>query len=428
MWRAFDGLAGDTMWSGAHDLFTLITALTSFELLQRALAVETYGAYFGLYALIGAFGALSWSGIGLAALQRVMGAGDDPDASLRSFLSLAVVVGFAVAAFVALVGVTTLTLSVTEVVLLVLAELVSVGVIFLAAVLVQASSGYPAAARVRMGTVAVRLITVVGLQLSGNLSIVNLGAGFLAGYSGYGLYLVLVHLPRHGYRVDVGAPTGSAVRASALFSVPMGAAKLQTDADKWFLNVFRFRDDAGLYGAAYRVVQLGTLPLLALDSAAFQRFLPQGDGVPGLHLRRAGRLAVLMFGASVAVSVAMYLALPILDHLFAADYKEAVEIVPWLLLLIPLISTSSTPLNGLLGLDQADKRMYVYLSSAAVSIVLYVALIPPFSWRGAVVATFVSEVYLVAAGWTALWYYQRRADAVAAETETVPASVVTSTT
>ncbi|MGI9616404.1 MAG: polysaccharide biosynthesis C-terminal domain-containing protein, partial [Acidimicrobiales bacterium] len=93
----------------------------------------------------------------------------------------------------------------------------------------------------------------------------------------------------------------------------------------------------------------------------------------------------------------------------------------WLLLLIPLIAVSSTPLNGLLGLGQADKRMYVYLSSAFLSVVIYLLLIPTYSWKGAVVGTFISEVYLVAMGWLSLWYYQRKADEVLDDTDPDPA-------
>jgi O-antigen/teichoic acid export membrane protein len=117
-----------------------------------------------------------------------------------------------------------------------------------------------------------------------------------------------------------------------------------------------------------------------------------------------------MLAASTLVALAMYLMLPLLDFLFEEKFKAAIDIVPWLLFLIPLIATSNTPMNGLLGLGLPGKRMMVYLTSALVSLVLYLALIPSFSWKGAVVATFVSEVYLSAAGWTALWYYQGRAD------------------
>jgi O-antigen/teichoic acid export membrane protein len=395
----------------------LATALTSFQLLQRVLVPEEYGAYIGLYGLIGAFGAISMSGVGLALLQRLLGAGDEPNSALRSFLSLSMLVGVIAVVLVAVLGVATLRLSSVEITLIALAELLAVAIVWIAAVSVQASSGYPASARVRMGIIGVRLATLLTLQFTGNLTIANLAAGFLIGFSVYGAYLLAVHLPRHGYVVSVGWPSLLSVKSSALFSIPMGASKMQTDGDKWFLNVFRWERDAGFYGAAYRVVQLGTLPLLALDSAAFQRFLPPGDGQPGLHWRRSVRLATIMTAASVTLAGIMYLALPLLDFLFTEEYKEAVDIVPWLLLLIPLIAVSSTPLNGLLGLGQADKRMYVYLSSGFVSVLIYLALIPQYSWKGAVVGTFISEIYLVTMGWVALWHYQRKADREAEDAE-----------
>lgn len=117
-----------------------------------------------------------------------------------------------------------------------------------------------------------------------------------------------------------------------------------------------------------------------------------------------------MLPASIIVAIGIYFFLPVLDFLFEPQYKEATEIVPWLLVLIPLIATSNTPLNGLLGLGRADKRMQVYLLSALVSVVAYLALIPSFDWRGAFVASLISEIVLAVLGWGALWHYQRQAD------------------
>jgi O-antigen/teichoic acid export membrane protein len=409
-WHAFDGLATDTLWSGAHDFIQLVTAFTSFYLLQRSLALESYGAYIGLYGLLGALGAVSYAGVGLALLQRLLGERDDPDETLRSFLSAALLIGVAASVIGTVVAALVLSLTTIEIMLVVVAELVGVAIVFVSAMLVQASSGFPAATRIKMVVIVLRLLVVSVLAAVDQLTIRNLASGFLITFLLYAAYLLLVHLPRHGYRVSVGRPTSVAWRSSVMFSAPMGASRLQTDADKFLLNAFRYDADAGLYGAAYRLVLLGTLPLLALDTAAFQRFLPRAEGQAGVHWRRATRLAALMAVASTLVALALYLLLPFFDFLFAAEYKEAVDIVPWLLLLIPLIATSNTPMNGLLGLGRADKRMLVYLSSAAVSLVLYFLLIPPFSWQGAVVATVISELYLSISGWVALWYYQRRAD------------------
>ena len=410
IWHSFDGLAGDTLWSGAHDFTHLIAAFASFYLLMRSLALEEYGAYIGLYGLLGVFGAVSYAGVGLALLQRLLGEGDDPDEALRSFLSLALLIGVIASALAIGIGVISLPLTTIEITLVVLAELIGVSAVFISATLIQASSGFPAATRVKMAVIVLRFMVLAVLAITDNLTIRNLAGGFLLLFLVYAAYLLAVHLPRHGYRVSLGWPSAQSWRSSAMFSTPMGASRLQTDADKYFLNVFRFHADAGLYGAAYRLVLLGTLPLSALDTAAFQRFLPKGEALPGLHWRRATRLAGLMSAASVVVAALLYVLLPFFDFLFEEEYKAALDIVPWLLLLIPLIATSNTPMNGLLGLGQADKRMWVYMSSAAISIGLYLVLIPRYSWQGAVVATVISEVYLSAAGWTALWHYQRMAD------------------
>ncbi len=410
LWRAFDGLARDTLWSGAHDFLHLVTAFSSFYLLQRSLAVEEYGAYIGLYGLIGAFGAMSFSGVGLALLQRLMGEGDEPDEAFRSFLSLSLLAGAVVAAIAVPLAIATLNLTTIEILLIVGTEILAVTVVFMASIAVQARSGFPAAIRVNGAVIPMRLGTLLLLFAFDALTIRNLAAGYGLCFTLYGIYLWRVHLPRHGYRVSLGRPSALSLRASGMFSAPMGASKLQTDGDKYLLNAFRHGVDAGLYGAAYRMVLLGTLPLLALETAAFQRFLPQGDGEKGLHLRRAIRLSAMMLAASVVVAIGIYVALPLFDFLFAEEFKEAMDIVPWLLFLVPLVSTSGTPLNGLLGLGLPKVRMWIYIASAVISLALYAALIPAYSWRGALIGTLVSEVVLSIVGWAALWHYQKRAD------------------
>lgn len=412
-WHAFDGLASDTLWSGSHDFLALLATLVSFELIHRSLEPEMYGSYVGIYGLLGAVGALTYSGVGLAALQRLVGERDDPDASLRSFLSL-VVIGASVMSVVAIaVSLQFIRLSAVAVVLIVVAELLGTGTISVSASLIQAASGFAASIRVRLGVAIIRLVSVVGLRLTGRLTIPNLAVCLVVGFGLYTLYVQTVLLPRHGYRVSYGKPSRRALRSSAVFSVPMATGKIQTDADKFFLNVYNFRYDAAIYGAAYRVVLLGIMPLMAMDTAAFQRFLPRGQTGAGYHFRRAARLASVMAVFSTLVAIGLYLVLPFLHFLVQDDYRGAFSIIPWLLPLVPLISTSGSSLNGLLGLGLSDRRMYVSAVSSAVSVVAYMVLIPRYSWKGAVAATYISEIFIAIVGWSTLWYYQRKADAAA---------------
>jgi len=412
VWNAFDGLASDTLWSMGHDVLVLVTALISFKVLQT-LPLERYGAYVGLHSALAIVGAMSYAGGGLALLQRLLGERADLVESTDSFLSLALMAGSGSVVAVTLIAPAFFPLTRWEIFLLTTAELLGAAMVFVCAMAVQGSSGFGAATRIRMGAIGLRFAITIGLGISGRLSVLGVASGFCFVLLLYSLYLLIFHLPKSGYVFLFKSPSKAAVSSTTMFSMPMGASGLQTDGDKVMLNAFGFSSEAGLYGAAYRVLTIGIAPLMALDTAAFQRFLPRGDGEPGLHWRRSIRMGALMLGASTFVVAGIYLFLPLFEMVLLGDgeYKNAVEIVPWLLPIIPLIATSNTPMNGLLGLGLPRLRMNIYLVSALVSVVLYFLLIPVWGWRGAVAATIISEVILSIIGWGALWVAQRSADA-----------------
>ncbi|MDH4277188.1 MAG: polysaccharide biosynthesis C-terminal domain-containing protein [Acidimicrobiia bacterium] len=410
LWGAFDGLAGDTIWGGVHDVFALVASMTSFVLLQQALTRSGYGALFGLYGLIGPLGSLTFAGPGLALLQRRLRFGQDQNEILRSFLSMTLVIGLGTSALAIGLAVAYIDLSLLEITLVVASELFANATIVVCSRLMHAVHGYPAMIRVRLVVVALRLVAVVGLHALGALTIRNLATSYLIMYSAYVAWLLAKRLPAAGYRVALERPTMRTARTSAVFAVPLAASSLQQDGDKFALNAFNYGAEAGLYGAAYRIVHLGGTPLRVISAAAFHRFLPDDAVGSSHHLRKSARLTGFMFLVGTVTALAIYVALPVLDLLLSDDFAEAREIVPWLLPFLPLIALSGTPMNGLLGLGRAKERAAVFLSSSAVSVALYLALIPGRGWRGAVAATIGSELYLAVVSWAAIVYYQRLAD------------------
>ena len=423
VWGAFDGLAGDTLWGGFHDVFSLVASMTSFVLLQQALTRAGYGALFGLYALIGPLGSLTFAGPGLALLQRRFRYGQDPDEILRSFLSMTLLIGVGTSAVAIGAALVFINLTPVEIALVVASELFANATIAVCSRLIHAVAGYPAMIRIRLVVVVIRLLAVSGLYAAGALTIRNLAATYLVLYGLYVGWLLTRALPAAGYRVQLARPSMGAARSSAVFAVPLAASGLQADGDKFALNVFNYDADAGLYGAAYRIVHLGGLPLRVIGHAAFHRFLPDDPAAGSAHhLRKSAKLTAVMFLIGAGTAIAIYLALPVLDNLFAAEFAEARDIVPWLLPFLPLIALSGTPMNGLLGLGRAKERAAIFLSSAAVSVTLYLLLIPSGGWRGAVVATIGSEIYLAIASWVAIVHYQRIADRQPAPPAPTPSS------
>lgn len=424
LWHAFEGLAEDTLWSALLDMMAVIAALVSFRLFMLALPVESYGSFAALYGLVTTFSAITYSGPGLALIQRRFRYNQNLDEIQSAFLSLTIVAGAVSSVLAVGMALLVIELSFVEIVLVTLSELFANSIILVCSWLVQAAVGFPAMIRVRMVAVLLKLIAVPTLYYTDSLTIRNLGAAYLVLYTAFALWLIFVQLPRVGYNVAFRKPPKDAWRSSSVFAVPLAASQVQLDGDKVALAAFGLRVDAGLYAAAYRVVMLGTLPLRVIGQAAFHRFLPSGeDGGPGYHLRRSAQLTSFMFGVGLAVAGAMYFMLyfaePLIDRFIEAEYSEAKDIIPWLVLFIPLLAISGTPTNGLLGLGRAKERAMVYLSSALLSLVLYLILIPGGGWQGAVAATLISELYLAVVSWAAMIHYQRRADEERASSEPV---------
>ncbi len=414
LWRAFDGLAQDTVWTAAHDGLATITAMVSFLAITSVYRDDsaTYGAFVAVYGVVGPLGSMTFAGPGLALIQRRVRFGDRLNDLIGSFLAVALGLGVFSSIVAVTFAIVFIDLSALEVVLIVISELFFNSFIFVCGMLRQAAGRYPDMIKTKMGPVVLKLVAVAILYPTGNLTIRNLAAAYVVFYGGYAMTILFVVLPRDGYDLSLRRPTRSAVTTSAVFSVPLAAASLQSDGDKVALSAFNFDAQSGLYAAAYRLVFFGSLPLNVIGQAAFHRFLPEGrDGRNNYHLRRAAKLTGFMFVVAMATAGALYLALPVLQALLLrGEFEEAVEIVPWLLLFLPLLALSGTPMNGLLGLGRATERAAVYVSSAIVSIALYLTLIPGRGWQGAVMATLGSEAYLAVASWVAMVYYQRLAD------------------
>ncbi len=411
LFHRYGEMMGDVAWSGLGDGLSLVANVTSFLLLLNTLEPEVYGGYVGFYGVVGPIGALSWSGLQLLVLQRIIKNNDDPQVVTTKALAMTLVQGI-VGVFVAtaIASFVVSSVPVTAMFLMAIAELFLFPISNVITTLVQAVKGFAAAAKIRLALPLVRVGALLATYTFTEMTIRHLAIAWIVGFSATSVVAVLVVLPRYGLRRGLGKPNGEYVRASLELSTPMAASNLQTNGDKAIMNVYGLEADAGVYGAAFRIVLLSQFPIQTMNRALFQRFLPEGDGRQGLHLDRAKRFAATSLGASLVIAAAMFLLTPFMLRFLPGGDKIDVTIVRWLVPLIPLLAISRAPLNGLMGLGLISHRAYLLVSAAALSMVLYIALIPQWSWRGAVVGTIVAEIYLAAGGWMMLRRAQAKAD------------------
>lgn len=427
------GLANDTAWGALHDVMQLLVMTATFTLLGRGLRDAGYGRYAGLYGIVGPIGGLTWSGICLCVLQRRLREGEDIATVARRVTLMSIglgMIGFVVGT---LIGSVTIggTLVVT-IMAVMFAELVANGVNQVLFSMVQAERGFATATRLRLVVLAIRVTTVLALFATDQLSIEKgasaeaakdaasraigfLAAGYSVGFLVYLAVLVTTILPRLGIPFILRRPDATSARLTAQFSLPIAVGVLQQDGDKTVLNAYGYHAEAGLYAAAFRVVAMGLMPLRALEGAAFQRFLPHDENERNEHTRRAFRYSVLALSISLVIGVGLLICTPLLSVILGDDFAAAEAIVPWLLPFLPLTAVSNAPSNGLLGLGKLGVRFGIYASGAAISLTLYITMIPLMPegqpWKGAVIGTIAGEAFLTVAGWVALRHFQAKHNA-----------------
>ena len=404
--------ANDLFWSLCFDGFSVIANVVAFWLLSKNLAPAGYGAYIGLFGIVGPLGGLAWAGVGLAALQRIVRDEHDPVKVARAMLGQ----GMALALGGTLVAITIArfavrTLSLFEISSIVFAELMALTIVMISSFILQGVKGVPAASRLRLVVLVIRVVVVVTLFFTDRLTIAALGVSTSILFSLLSVWVLMRSLPAVGLPVLPGGFGKDDSKIALSFSVPLVGSSLQLDGDKTVLNAYGMEDVAGIYGAAFRVINMAYTPIRALQSAMHNRMLPHDASDHGLHVRRAKRFAWMNIITIVPIGVILFFAVDLFEPIIGEDFAESAPIARWLLIFLPIKAVSSVPLAGLLGLGRTTTRAWVMGIAATISLGLYIVLIPSLSWVGAVIGTVVGETVLLILGVERLVTWQRRSDA-----------------
>ncbi len=172
-------------------------------------------------------------------------------------------------------------------------------------------------------------------------------------------------------------------------------------ADTIILRAFKSTYDVGLYGAAYKILEiLNTFPimfvglLLPVLGAAFSN----RDDVTFQRIFRRGFEFVLMAAVPLLVGGWM-LARPLMVFAGGPDFAPAAPVFRLLLIAVSALYLGSLSGHTITIINRQRQMVWSYLSVAIVGLVIYLGLIPKYSLYGAAIGTIVTEVATATVGY-----------------------------
>lgn len=207
-------------------------------------------------------------------------------------------------------------------------------------------------------------------------------------------------------RIDL-ALARTRFRLGFLFSVGLASQNAYNDIDKSMLAALANVQAAGIYTAAYRVIDLAFSPVRSFLFATYARFFRSGaEGIgAGFSLAKRWLPWAVVYGA--LAGVAIYLVAPLLPVILGPDYAESVSAVRWLAILPLLRTTHVFAADTLTGAGHQGLRSVVQVGVFVFNICANLVLIPRYSWKGAAWSSLASEALLIFALWGLLGWRLR---------------------
>jgi O-antigen/teichoic acid export membrane protein len=183
------------------------------------------------------------------------------------------------------------------------------------------------------------------------------------------------------------------------FSVSMSSQSIYNDIDKTMMVQLSTLDGAGIYAAAYRLIDVAFLPVRSLLWAAYPSFFRHGQGGVAASTKYARRLIPRAGLYSVLACVVLFFGAPIVPHLLGAEYARTTVALRWLSPLPLLKTLHYFVADSLSGAGLQGLRTAVQVGVAVFNILLNLWLIPAYSWRGAAWSSLASDGMLAASLW-----------------------------
>jgi O-antigen/teichoic acid export membrane protein len=398
------------MWMGAGQAMRTVVQALYFVLIARALGSDGYGAFVGVVALVAIAAPFASLGTGNLLVKHVSRDEAAFPGSWGKALATTLIGGTVLLAVVMLAGGVFLPRTISRTLILAVgaADLIFARLVDISALAYQAVQRMHRTAQIQLLVSPLRLVAAgVLVATTKSPTAVEWGWLYLASSVLGGVLAVALVNREMGRPAFNPRRLGVETREGAYFSVSLSAQTIYNDIDKAMLARLSTLDATGIYGAAYRIVDVAFLPIGAAVSASYARFFQHGASGVRATTRFARRLSSLGVAYGLLGGGALYLIAPIIPVILGREYGGAVSAIRWLAVLPLLKAIHYFGANALTGAGHQGLRTAIQLGIALVNVLLCLWLIPLYSWQGAAAASIASDGLLALAVWMALYQLGR---------------------
>lgn len=167
-------------------------------------------------------------------------------------------------------------------------------------------------------------------------------------------------------------------------------------ADTLLLSIFKSQSEVGLYGAAYKIIDvLSSLPFMFAGVILPVLVLSwkEKDLIKFKNLLQKS-FDILAMAAIPMVIGAQFLADEIIVLVAGPDFKQAGDILRLLIFAIAAIFLGNMMSHAVIAIKKQKQVIWIYLLTSVTSLGAYLLLIPKFSYFGAAAVTIYSETLI----------------------------------
>ncbi|MFH0952233.1 MAG: flippase [Patescibacteria group bacterium] len=403
-----------------------ILGFTVVILLTRYLGTEGYGQYTTIIAYLGFFSVIADLGLYLIVVREISKPGADEKYVVGNILSIRLIFAVAILAAAVLISF-----------LMPYPPIVRIGIIvgtlsflFVAVnqLLVGIFQKHLVMSRVVIGEIAGRLVLlglVIWMVASGFGLLLIIGAVVAGSLTNL---LVVMWFTRRFVRLSLRFDYAY-WRKILIMTWPLAISVVLNliyfRLDTVFLSIFQSSHDVGLYGAAYKVLEiLVTFPNmfvgLILPILSYQAIKNREKFITVFQRS----FDFLVIGALPIIVGGIILARPIILLVGGSSFVDATVIFQLLLIAIGFLFLGALSGHTIVAINKQRKMVWGYLTVATIGLVLYLVLIPRFSYYGAAVGTITTECLIALIGFVIILRTMKFRLKLAALAKSVSASII----